>query len=587
MFRQPYSSLTSLTRGQYRFGTASMRQWLQQTGLALVFGLGLSAPALAAERLTVRIGPFRQAVAIADLEKFADTGTLPPALASYSAVLNNDVQLALASRMKLDPDVADKLVDELLQSSAGERLLNVLQMIIPGSTADELKATLIEAAKDSTGLSVVGFLKAYPKETLTVDVVSAVTLASQMNLPYWKSQALSSILERELTVPTAQAPIEADFDPTESGFQWVRQRTLILRDYDRDRVIPVELYWSRRTKGPLIVISHGFGADRRFLGYLAHHLASYGFTVAALEHPGSNVARLAELTSSATQTGKLGEILPATEFIDRPTDVSFLLDQLERINRYSLTMRGRFNTKQVTVIGHSLGGYTAFALAGARLNPVGIKAYCAGLGATGLSPADWLECTAADLPNQQPDLKDPRIAQIVAFNPVMGHLFDAQSLAQIKVPTLVLAGTDDAIIPAVSQQLLPFNSLTTQKYLLTAIGGTHLSVGDPSNLNYALTQTFFVRERRNDETEQFRQLVQGVTLAFVKQLTPEAKLYQPFLTSAYAQSFSTDTLRLRLNAEIPPKLSNWLKVSALPLEKLVASTLPQPKPWVCFKLLAL
>lgn len=486
---QPCVPLTAVTRRPHRLGSASIGQWLQRAGLAIVFSLGLCAPALAADRLTVRVGPFRQAVAIADLENFADTGTLPPTLEPYSTLLNDDVQLALSSRMRLDPGVADKLVDELIQSSAGERLLNVLQMIIPGSTGDELKATLIEAAKEPTGLSVIGFLKAYPKTNLTVDVVSAVTLASQMNLPYWKSQALSSILERELTVPSVQAPIDADFDPTESGFQWVRQRTLILRDYDRDRVIPVELYWSRRTKGPLIVISHGFGADRRFLGYLAHHLASYGFTVAALEHPGSNVARLAELASGAAQTGTPGEILPATEFIDRPTDVSFLLDQLERINRYSLTMRGRFNTKQVTVIGHSLGGYTAFALAGARLNPVGIKAYCAGLGSTGLSPADWLECTAADLPNQQPDLKDPRIAQIIAFNPVMGHLFDDKSLSQIKVPTLVLAGTDDAIIPAVSQQLLPFNSLTTEKYLLTAIGGTHLSVGDPSNLNYALTST--------------------------------------------------------------------------------------------------
>ena len=47
-----------------------------------------------------------------------------------------------------------------------------------------------------------------------------------------------------------------------------------------------------------------------------------------------------------------------------------------------------------------------------------------------------------------------------------------------------------------------------------------------------------------------------------------------FLKPTYAQSFSTDTLKLRLNTDLPPNFSNWLRVAALPMEQLVASTLP-------------
>ncbi|HEY9642387.1 MAG TPA: hypothetical protein V6C57_18010, partial [Coleofasciculaceae cyanobacterium] len=60
-----------------------------------------------------------------------------------------------------------------------------------------------------------------------------------------------------------------------------------------------------------------------------------------------------------------------------------------------------------------------------------------------------------------------------------------------------------------------------------------------------------------------------------EQLTPQASIYTPFLTPAYAQSFSTADLKLRLNSDLPPNFSNWLKMAALPMEQLVSSTLPK------------
>jgi predicted dienelactone hydrolase len=544
--------------------------------LSCMASWGFTSSARAAERVTVRLGPLKQSVSVADLEQFANTGQIAPSLQLYAPLLNADVRQTLRSQLQLDASIGNKLVEDLLHSSAGERLLNTLQVALPDATPTQLQMTLTQAAKQPNGMSLLGLLYAFPSDTVTVDASSAIALASQFNLPYWQSQALSSILDRELMVKSQ--PLQPSFDPTQTGSHWVWKQTMVLKDYQRERTIPVDLYWTRRTNGPMIVISHGFGADRRFLGYLAYHLASYGLTVVALEHPASNVAWLTSNPIYPSPAQPKNNILPASEFLDRPKDVSFVLDRLSRLNQFSSTLQGKFNTNQVTVIGHSLGGYTALALAGAKLSLGHLRQFCNDPKPVVFSPADLLQCSAADLPDPQENLRDKRVIQTIVLNPVIGRLFDQKSLAQVKVPTLMMASTDDTITPAVSQQFLPFTQLHNPKYLLTAIGGTHLSVGDPVNLNHGLTQSIFVRERSEQETESIRQLLRGVSLAFVKQLTPEASQYKPFMTSAYAQSFSTPTLKLRLNSQLPPNFSKQLKMAALPMEQLISTTLAKSQP---------
>jgi predicted dienelactone hydrolase len=551
-------------------------------GLALTLGtLGIAAPSQAAERIAVRLGPIQQSVAIADLEQFALTGKIPDSLQLLTPLLTPAVQQALSTRLQLDPNVGDKLVEDLLHSSAGERFLNTLQVAIPDSNATQLQQALTLAAKQPDQMSLLGFLESFPAETVTIDASSVMTLASQMNLPYWQSQTLSSIVDRDLTVKGQ--PLVTKLDPTQQGEAWIRHQTIEMRDYQRDRTIPVDIYWSGETAGPLVLLSHGFGADRRFLRYLAEHLASHGLTVVAVEHPGSNVAWLtsSELDQTAQSAAISNSLLPATEFIDRPKDVSFVLDRLKQLDQFSPNLRGKFNTEEVTLIGHSLGGYTALALAGAKLNLKHLRAFCDDPNPVVFSPADLLQCNAADLPDQPLNLEDQRIKRAIILNPVIGRLFDKTGLAQVQIPTLMLASTDDAITPAVSQQFLPFTQLQNSKYLLTAIGGTHLSIGDPANLNQSLTQSFFVQERSAEATEPLRNLLKGVSLAFIKQMTPEASEYAPFLKPIYAQSFSTQALKLRLNSELPPNFSNWLRMAALPMEQLVASTLPSRQNELC------
>jgi predicted dienelactone hydrolase len=550
----------------------SMKTIGQGALCTLCFSLcwAIATPTRAAERLTLRLGPFEQSVAVTDLENFAQTGELSPSLKPYGAVLTPQIRQMLNRRLQIDPNMTEKFLNDLFRSSDGAKLLERIGLALPDSRVDQLKAALFLAARQADGLNVIGFLKAYPEESVTIDASSAIAIALQFNTSYWQSLAIGPMLEKDLTVAD-DASFRPSFDPTEAGSLYVREQTLLLRDRYRERTIPVDLYWTRRkTSGPLVVLSHGFGSDRNFLNYIARHLASYGFTVASIEHPGSNFSWL----SGVSLGGNPGDLLPASEFIDRPKDISFVLDRLTELDHEDNYFRGKLNTEQVTVIGHSLGGYTALALAGGELNLKELRQYCKNRSPIGRSPADWFQCAAAELSGDRIDLRDNRVVQVMALNPMTGRLFGNKGLSKVTIPTLILTSTEDAIAPSLDHQLRSFSQLGSRKYLLSAIGGTHLSVTDRANLNEALAQSTLVKEHIGEEVEPLRRLLRGVSLAFVKQLTPDAQRYQPFLSPVYAQTLSTRTMRMRLSKELPTTMSTWFQVLAVGNQQ-VAIRLPR------------
>ncbi|HBB31338.1 MAG TPA: dienelactone hydrolase [Cyanobacteria bacterium UBA8803] len=541
--------------------------------LFVAISWGIAEPAQSAERLTLRLGPLQQSVEIEDLEKFAETGELSPALRPYRSLLTPQVQQLLTRRLQIDPKLTEKFINNLIGSADGARLLDQIGLALPNSSIEQLQAALVLAARQANGFSVLSFLKAYPDENVVVDASSAIGIVLQLNTPYLQSQVVGPVLEEELAV-SDEREFRPSFDPAASGPQYVYERTLRLQDEQRQRTLLVDLYWAENTSGPLVVFSHGFGSDRKFLTYLARHLASYGITVASIEHPGSNFTWL----NGVSLDSNLENLLPASEFIDRPKDVSFVLDELTRINEGVGRLRDKLNTQQVSVIGHSLGGYTALALAGGKLDLEELRQFCQDRGPVERSPADWFQCSATNLRDDKVQLLDQRVMQVMALNAVTGRLFGKNGLAQVNIPALILTGTDDAITPSLDHQLRAFNQLGGSKYLLAAIGGTHLSITDPVNLNDAVARSTLVKELTGKEAEPLRQLLQGITLAFIKQLTPEAKVYQPFLTPAYSQSFSTPALSLRFNTNLPPTIGTWLQVLSIGNQQ-IALRLPKVNQW--------
>jgi predicted dienelactone hydrolase len=525
--------------------------------LSLVCGWGVGMPtSYGAETVTIELGPFRQTVELADVENFARTGKMPPELKAFSSFLTPQVRDLLNQKLQVNPAFADKFFDEIVRTPQGKQLISSLGAVIPGSTTESLRDTLNLTLRQVNGLNVLGFLRAYPGENVTVDATKAVGLTLALNSANLQSQAFGALLERQIAVKS-DTILPKNINPAAPGNEAVQQQSLVLQDRPRNRTIPVDIYSSRRnTQSSLVVISHGFGANRQYLRYLAVHLASHGITVAVLEHPGSNAVAV----NRASGTADLAKLISASEFIDRPKDISFLIDELAKINTQPGQLQGKLDAENVTIIGHSLGGYTALALAGAQLDLDALRKFCNNSLGIGEAPGDWFQCAAASLKDNNIELRDKRVKSAIALNPLTGNLFGKKGLSQINIPVLMLAGTEDALTPALKHQFAPFTQLRGNKYLLTAIGGTHLSVSDPTYK--ASVATNIVKERRGAETSNLRSLVNGVSLAFVKQQTTEAKIYQPFLTSAYAQSLSTTQLPLRLVSELPGNLKTWAEYVA-------------------------
>lgn len=560
------SKLLSLKSGKEQKNSHSVNVCRVWWGLFVALGwqVVVATPStIAAEQVTLRLGPFEQAIAVSELETFAKTGDLPNSLQVYSSVLTPQVREVLNRRLELDPKVADKFIADVSSSPLGRQFLKNLGVAVPDLTLPQLQAAVTLAARQANGINLVGVLKAYPEENITIDASSAIALALEFNPSALQSRAISPSLAEELLV-TSNTPFQATFDPAAPGKATVKQETLFLQDKQRYRSIPVDIYYAQpvpalfssavsKSPSPLVVISPGFGTDRKFFTYLARHLASYGLTVAALEHPDSRTRRFN--VSDASDPSKL---LSATEFINRPKDISFVLDELAKIDRKPGILQGKLNTEQASVIGHSLGGYTALAVAGGELNLKQLRQSCKNSSVIAQAPADWLQCAATNLPDKSIQLRDRRVNSAIALNPLIGNLFGNNGLAQVSTPTLILASTDDAVTPILNHQLRPFEQLRNPKYLLTAVGGTHLSAGNPGT---STTSAFnsSIRERRGTEVQPLRQLLSGVSLAFIKQLTPEAKTYAPFLTSAYAQSLSTANLGLRLNTQLPASIASWVE----------------------------
>jgi predicted dienelactone hydrolase len=542
---------------QFQLDRHQKASWIQGLLCSITLGLGWGTAmpsTLAAETVTIRLGPFQQTIAITDLEKFANTGKLPEKLEVFSPVLTSDVRELLTKRLEVDPGLTDKFLKKLMQAPGGKQFISSLEAAIPGSTVESLSFALNLALRQVNGLNALSFLRAYPGENVTVDASKAIGLAVEFNPNYLQSKAFGVLLERELSSTKTDTSFHSEFNPATVGKEMVQEQTLVLRDVQRNRFIPIDIYWSKaNSENPLVVLSHGFGANRQFLGYLGRHLASHGITVAAIEHPGSNSAAVSQASNGAS----LAQLLKATEFIERPKDVSFLLDELAKLNTQPGQFQGKLNTQKVTVIGHSLGGYTALALIGGEVNLQQLRRFCQQTLSIAKAPGDWLQCAAVSLPQKKLQLQDERVKSAIALNPLVGELFGNKGLTRVTRPVLILTGTEDSLTPALRHQIQPFTQLQGNKYLLTAIGGTHLTISDPRHVASAASSV--VKERRGKQTESLHYLTKGVSLAFIKQLTPKAKIYQQFLTPEYAQFFSTPQLPLHLVSELPANIKSWVE----------------------------
>lgn len=201
---------------------------------------------------------------------------------------------------------------------------------------------------------------------------------------------------------------------------------------------------------PLIVLSHGTGGAAAQLSWLAEKLASNGYVVAAVNHHGNTAAEEAYLPQGFTL------------WWERARDVSAVIDALLGDPRFG----PRIDSLRVGVAGFSLGGYTALAVAGARVDRAAWGRHCdeneAAPSCTLPPEAPFTMSDVEALMSSDPDAKaslseadrsfrDDRVDAAYAMAPVLGPALAPESLAEIAIPVRIVVGeSDDQAIPAIT-----------------------------------------------------------------------------------------------------------------------------------------
>ncbi|QLE57780.1 alpha/beta hydrolase [Nostoc sp. TCL26-01] len=521
--------------------------------IALTQFFGTNTAAHAADTLVVRFGLFAESIPVADLQKAADTGKFPSSLNTFTSRLSEQQRNSLIGALRMRIPLSVVTLSRLLNTQIGTTILNDLSTAVARKDqagAKALRAGLVLGASSPQGLSVISFIRAYPSQSLEINLPQAFKVAGSLNSGFWRTQQFMLSIASFINPTTPQ--ISLPFDPSQRGTAQVQVLNLSLNDEKRERNIPVDIYWSTAATQdkPLIVYSHGLGSVRTDLRYLAEHLASHGYVFVALEHPRSNQAN-----ANLAAQGK-ARLLPPQEFLDRPQDVSFVLDELAKLNQTTGNpLQGKLATNNTMILGYSFGGSTALSLAGAELQLAELKKRCQSKLSI-LSFGETIQCLAQELPENNYQLRDARIKQAMAMSPTTSLMFGETGLTKVQVPTLIVASSADKTTPALTEQIIGFSKIPSPKWLVGIVGGTHLSVKDPSTTLDQVGQPdtpFSGGEIVGEQAVDVRRFMKAIALAFVAQLTPEAQKYAVFLTPEYAQVASTKVFPFRIIREIPPE----------------------------------
>ena len=169
---------------------------------------------------------------------------------------------------------------------------------------------------------------------------------------------------------------------------------------------------------PLVIISHGNGGSPWTHRGTAAHLARAGFVVALPEHPGNGRS-----DNSLAFT--------AANLENRPRHLRLVLDAAFRDEELGT----RLAPSSVGLIGHSIGAYTALALAGGQ---------------------------PTSFPKEEPDgvarpvsvVRDERVRALVLLAPASVWYMAEGALADVQLPILMRAGALDHHAPPLHGEII-------------------------------------------------------------------------------------------------------------------------------------
>lgn len=530
---------------------------LRKNSLLLVLSMllptfGISTSAMAAERVYASYSALEMSISVAALENYAKNGVIDNELALYRRYLPQkqfqELQRILLTSVKVSPVVAS----QFLYTPQGETLLHRLAAAIKTKShqpksKEDLRSALISASAEPEGLTLLNLLRKYPSSSIQIDLARSFAIAGELEKVVDEThRAIATITKQSnIEAATIPKPVFSELPELRGQGKFKSQKyTLKFFDSTRNRLLLTDVYIPNVHPAPVIVVSHGLGLDSSNFQYLATHLASYGFAVVVPNHPGSDTKQL-----QLSLNGQTNQIVEPDEFQARPLDITYVLNQLEKSNQSDSRFKGRLNLQQVGVFGQSLGGYTALALAGAKINFQQLEQDCKpeALQKTWNMSLQF-QCSALSLKSSKSgkeyNLQDERVKAAIAVNPVTSSIFGKAGLSQIKTPVAIVGSSDDTVAPALYEQILPFSWFgSSQKYLVMLLGGTHFST--IGNSNSASQQVSLPPDVVGDAS-QARLYMNVLSLSFFQTYVAGRSQYRPYLNAAYTKTISSQSLGLSL-----------------------------------------
>ena len=252
-----------------------------------------------------------------------------------------------------------------------------------------------------------------------------------------------------------------------------------------------------RSSGPysLIVYAHGMNGIRMDSAYLCEHLASYGFVVMAINYAESFEVR--------------PDIAAYQTLYSRPQDVSWQIDQAAMLTASGEKLENLIDLERVAVIGWSLGGYTALAAAGARLDLNWYSQYigepvicilaaelgggdmCKGIIDHQQALAD-LAGLAAVPEGLWPSWRSRNVVAVVGLAPAAA-MFGPDGLKEVTVPTLLMLGSGDQFVSP-EYEVYPvydYVSSTEKAFVVLENAAHHIFYSDCQAAPWALSYDMF------------------------------------------------------------------------------------------------
>ena len=145
---------------------------------------------------------------------------------------------------------------------------------------------------------------------------------------------------------------------------------IVLHDAKRNKDLHVRIFYPNEPGlYPVIVFSHGAGGSQSCCEALTRHWATYGYVTLQPTHNDSTVQRRHAGEEDINFLMAVRDALkkPAL-WQSRPQDISFVLDSLPVLQKRIPALAGKIDAEHIGVGGHSMGAFTADAIAGALVD---------------------------------------------------------------------------------------------------------------------------------------------------------------------------------------------------------------------------